>query len=85
MEIFILLTPYERTAWLSTLHTHTFQKLVAYGQLKGLEPDPDNVDKRLIDRIVDTVCHCFVGVLTDEGVQLQIIKVRTCHFWKISF
>ncbi len=50
------------------------QKLVAYGQLRGLEPDPDNVDKRLVDRIVDTVCHCFVGVLTDEGVQLQIIK-----------
>ncbi len=51
------------------------QKLMAYGQLRGLQKDPDNPDKRLIDRIIDTVCGCFIGVQTDEGVQLQIIKV----------
>ena len=33
------------------------------------------MDKKLIDRIIDTICSCFVGVQTDEGVQLQIIKV----------
>ncbi len=51
------------------------QKLIAYGQMQGAGPDPDNPEKRLIDRIIDTVCGCFVGVHTDEGVQLQIIKV----------
>ena len=51
------------------------QKLVAYGLLKGDTVDSDNSDKLLIDRIIDTVCGCFVGVQTDEGVQLQIIKV----------
>ncbi len=52
------------------------QKLIAYGQLQGTGPDPDNPEKRLIDRIIDSICGCFVGVHTDEGVQLQIIKVR---------
>ena len=51
------------------------QKLMAYGQLRGVQKDADNPDKRLIDRIIDTVCGCFIGVQTDEGVQLQIIKV----------
>ena len=51
------------------------QKLIAYGQLRGQGPDPENMDKKLIDRIIDTICSCFVGVQTDEGVQLQIIKV----------
>ena len=48
---------------------------MAYGQLRGLQKDTDNPDKKLIDRIIDTVCGCFIGVQTDEGVQLQIIKV----------
>uniref|UniRef100_A0A7N9AN41 ADP-ribosylation factor guanine nucleotide-exchange factor 2 (brefeldin A-inhibited) n=1 Tax=Mastacembelus armatus TaxID=205130 RepID=A0A7N9AN41_9TELE len=30
--------------------------------------------KRLIDRVVETICNCFQGPQTDEGVQLQIIK-----------
>ena len=51
---------------------------MAYGQLRGVEKDPNNPDKRLIDLIIDTICGCFIGVQTDEGVQLQIIKVR----WK---
>lgn len=57
---------------------------MAYGQLRGVQKDPDNPDKRLIDRIIDTICGCFIGVQTDEGVQLQIIKVCTyvecCHY-----
>ncbi len=55
------------------------QKLVAYGHLKGDSVDPDNAEKRIIDRIIDTVCGCFVGVTTDEGIQLQIIKVDTAR------
>ena len=60
-------------------HTHS-QKLIAYGQLRGAEPDPENPDKRLIDRIIDVICSTFIGVQTEEGVQLQIIKVRAHSF-----
>lgn len=38
-------------------------------------PLSDRNGKRLIDVVVETVCGCFVGVQTDDGVQLQIIKV----------
>uniref|UniRef100_A0A8C5QNF6 ARF guanine nucleotide exchange factor 2 n=1 Tax=Leptobrachium leishanense TaxID=445787 RepID=A0A8C5QNF6_9ANUR len=50
------------------------QKLIAYGHITGNAPDKGAPGKRLIDRIVDTVCNCFQGTQTDEGVQLQIIK-----------
>ncbi|XP_069507381.1 brefeldin A-inhibited guanine nucleotide-exchange protein 2 [Ambystoma mexicanum] len=50
------------------------QKLIAYGHITGNAPDSGSPGKRLIDRIVETVCNCFQGPLTDEGVQLQIIK-----------
>ena len=51
------------------------QKLIAYGHLTGNTPDTTTPGKRLIDRIVETICGCFNGPQTDEGVQLQIIKV----------
>ena len=51
--------------------------MVAYGHLRGDSPENDNPDKKLIDHIIETVCNCFIGVQTDEGVQLQIIKVGT--------
>ncbi|XP_013083903.2 brefeldin A-inhibited guanine nucleotide-exchange protein 1-like isoform X2 [Biomphalaria glabrata] len=50
------------------------QKLIAYGHLTGNIPDSTTPGKRLIDRIVETICGCFNGPQTDEGVQLQIIK-----------
>ncbi|XP_021954399.1 brefeldin A-inhibited guanine nucleotide-exchange protein 1 isoform X2 [Folsomia candida] len=50
------------------------QKLIAYGHLTGNCSDSTNPSKKLIDRIVETICGCFVGPNTDEGVQLQIIK-----------
>lgn len=50
------------------------QKLIAYGHLTGNIPDSSNPGKFLIDRIVNTICNCFNGPQTDEGVQLQIIK-----------
>ncbi|KAM7451901.1 Brefeldin A-inhibited guanine nucleotide-exchange protein 1 [Porites harrisoni] len=50
------------------------QKLIAYGHLAGDIPDSTEPSKKLLDRIVETICSCFVGVQTDEGVQLQIIK-----------
>uniref|UniRef100_A0A1B6EEA2 SEC7 domain-containing protein n=1 Tax=Clastoptera arizonana TaxID=38151 RepID=A0A1B6EEA2_9HEMI len=50
------------------------QKLIAYGHLTGNVPDTSTTGKFLIDRIVETICGCFSGPQTDEGVQLQIIK-----------
>ncbi|XP_055916532.1 brefeldin A-inhibited guanine nucleotide-exchange protein 1 [Eupeodes corollae] len=50
------------------------QKLIAYGHLTGNIHDSVNPGKLLIDRIVNTICSCFNGPATDEGVQLQIIK-----------
>lgn len=50
------------------------QKLIAYGHLTGCGPDHKNPEKLLIDSIVETVCSCFHGPGTDDGVQLQIIK-----------
>ncbi|XP_011304775.1 brefeldin A-inhibited guanine nucleotide-exchange protein 2 [Fopius arisanus] len=50
------------------------QKLIAYGHLTGNVPDSTEPSKLLIVRIVETICSCFMGPQTDEGVQLQIIK-----------
>ncbi|XP_058847154.1 brefeldin A-inhibited guanine nucleotide-exchange protein 2-like isoform X1 [Acipenser ruthenus] len=50
------------------------QKLIAYGHITGNAPDSGAPGKRLIDRILETICNCFQGPQTDEGVQLQIIK-----------
>ncbi|CAM1303762.1 ARFGEF1 (predicted) [Pycnogonum litorale] len=50
------------------------QKLIAYGHLTGNIPDSTTPGKRLIDRIVETICGCFHGPQTDDGIQLQIIK-----------
>ncbi|MGH0182636.1 UNVERIFIED_CONTAM: hypothetical protein FKN15_010131 [Acipenser sinensis] len=49
-------------------------KLIAYGHITGNAPDSGAPGKRLIDRILETICNCFQGPQTDEGVQLQIIK-----------
>lgn len=53
----------------------TAQKLVAYGEIVGDFPDPKMPTRRLIDRIVDTICSCHTASECDEGVELQIIKV----------
>ncbi|XP_059683338.1 brefeldin A-inhibited guanine nucleotide-exchange protein 2 [Gavia stellata] len=63
------------------------QKLIAYGHITGNAPDSGAPGKRLIDRIVETICNCFQGPQTDEGVQLQIIKALltavTCPYIEI--
>ncbi|KFD61658.1 hypothetical protein M514_11433 [Trichuris suis] len=67
------------------------QKLIAYGHLTGQIPDPVKPDRPLIDRIVQSICSCFVGPHTDDTVQLQIIKAlltlvssNTCHVHEAS-
>ena len=49
--------------------------MIAYGHIVGNAPDSKQPGRKLIDRIVVTICGCFQGTQTDEGVQLQIIKV----------
>ncbi len=59
----------------------SFQKLIAYGHLSGTSLDPHNPQRRLIDRVVATICACFTGTPTEESVQLQIIKVT----WSLEY
>jgi len=33
----------------------------------------------MIDRVVEVICGCFTGPQTDDGVQLQIIKVENAY------
>jgi len=63
------------------------QKLIAYGHLAGNAVDSTSPSKRMIDRVVEVICGCFIGPQTDDGVQLQIIKVEnstvvfSCDSW----
>ncbi|XP_046857496.1 brefeldin A-inhibited guanine nucleotide-exchange protein 1-like [Xenia sp. Carnegie-2017] len=50
------------------------QKLIAYGHYVGDTPDSIEPERRFIDRIIDTICTCFTGIITDVNVQIQIIK-----------
>ncbi|KAJ8964688.1 hypothetical protein NQ317_016721 [Molorchus minor] len=46
------------------------QKLIAYGHLTANVPDSTTPGKLLIDRIVETICACFTGPQTDEGMYI---------------
>uniref|UniRef100_A0A8C4SFB1 ADP-ribosylation factor guanine nucleotide-exchange factor 2 (brefeldin A-inhibited) n=1 Tax=Erpetoichthys calabaricus TaxID=27687 RepID=A0A8C4SFB1_ERPCA len=72
---FISLSSFSLHYYLSVFFCFLFQKLIAYGYITGNAPDSGTPGKRLIDRIVETICNCFLGPQTDEDVQLQIIKV----------
>merc|ERR1719342_775617 len=63
-----------KTPRLVVISLDGIQKLIAYGHLRGSQPSLSNPDKRLIDLVVDTICGCFSGPQTDEGVQLQVLK-----------
>ena len=58
--------------------------MILYGILVGNALDSSAPGKLLIDRVVDAICQCFNGPLTDEHVQLQIIKVCQLLF-RIGF
>lgn len=78
--------PYVRT-FFSFLHVALlyFQKLIAYGHLVGKGPDAANPERLLIDRIVEAICVPFIGPNTDDGVQLQILKVLICIEIRVFF
>ena len=67
-----------KSARLTVIALDGIQKLIAYGHLTGEQPSSVNGGaggRRLIDDVVETICACFSGLQTDEGVQLQILKV----------
>lgn len=53
--------------------------MIAYGHIIGNAPDSLQPGRKLIDRIVETICGCFRGTQTDDGVQLQIIKASRIY------
>ena len=54
----------------------TVCKLLAHGHFlgEGCDPEPENPNRREIDRLLTSIADAFQGVNTDENVQLQIIK-----------
>ncbi|PAA89773.1 hypothetical protein BOX15_Mlig000993g4 [Macrostomum lignano] len=50
------------------------QKLIAYGHIPN-KTVADGSGKKLIEQITELITSCFHGPETDEGVQLQVIKV----------
>lgn len=64
-----------RSTRIVTIALDCIQKLVAYGHLRGTRLDPHEQTKGLlIDTIIESVCNCYHGPGTTDGVQLQIIK-----------
>ena len=63
-----------KTPRLVVISLDGLQKLIAYGHMTGNSASVTTPGKRQIDNVVDTICGCFSGPQTDEGVQLQILK-----------
>lgn len=64
-----------RSTRIVTIALDCIHKLVAYGYIRGTRLDPHEQTKGLlIDSIVESVCNCYHGPATSDGVQLQIIK-----------
>jgi len=63
-----------KTPRLVVISLDGLQKLIAYGHMTGNSASVSTPGKRQIDNVVDTICGCFSGPQTDEGVQLQILK-----------
>ncbi|XP_046858092.1 brefeldin A-inhibited guanine nucleotide-exchange protein 1-like isoform X3 [Xenia sp. Carnegie-2017] len=63
-----------KCARIVTIALDCIQKLIAYGHIVGDTPDSIEPERRLIDRIIETICTCFTGINTDVNVQIQIIK-----------
>ena len=72
-----------KSARLTVIALDGIQKLIAYGHLTGEQPSTVGgaaPGRRQIDDVVETICACFSGPQTDEGVQLQILKVKNSSF-----
>ncbi|KAF7260159.1 hypothetical protein EG68_02413 [Paragonimus skrjabini miyazakii] len=73
-----LLRPFQlacamKSAKIVTTAVDSLQKLIAYGHVPN-EAVGATGKVRIIEQVVTTICSCFQGVQTDDGVQLQVLK-----------
>ncbi|TGZ75528.1 hypothetical protein CRM22_000299 [Opisthorchis felineus] len=73
-----LLRPFQlacslKSAKIVTTAIDSLQKLIAYGHVPN-EAMGSTGKVRIIEQIVTTICSCFQGVHTDDGIQLQVLK-----------
>lgn len=62
-----------RSANLMTIALDCLGKFITYNYLADIEDEA--TQSQVMERVVDSICDCFIGEDTDEKVQLQIIKV----------
>ncbi|CAL8073044.1 unnamed protein product [Calicophoron daubneyi] len=51
----------------------SLQKLIAYGHIPN-DAFGASGRVRIIEQVVTTICSCFQGIHTDDGIQLQVLK-----------
>lgn len=74
-------------ASLQVLALDCFEKLISYDYYDNFQSPLDdvksvnteegvnpNIQQKLIDNVIETVCECFIGESTDDNVTLQIVK-----------
>ncbi|KAI7868634.1 hypothetical protein BDF14DRAFT_1995182 [Spinellus fusiger] len=61
-----------RSANLMTIALDCLGKFITYNYLDDMEDEA--AQTQMMEKMVDSICACFIGEETDEKVQLQIIK-----------
>ncbi|KAI8145649.1 hypothetical protein BJV82DRAFT_534870 [Fennellomyces sp. T-0311] len=61
-----------RSANLMTISLDCLGKFITYNYLADIEDEA--TQSQVMERVVDSICDCFIGEDTDEKVQLQIVK-----------
>ncbi|KAI7852796.1 hypothetical protein BDC45DRAFT_570702 [Circinella umbellata] len=61
-----------RSANLMTIALDCLGKFITYNYLADIEDEA--TQSQVMERVVDSICDCFIGEETDEKVQLQIVK-----------
>lgn len=62
-----------RSANLMTIALDCLGKFITYNYLGDMENEV--AQTQVMEKVVDSICDCFIGEETDEKVQLQIVKV----------
>lgn len=63
-----------RSANLMTIALDCLGKFITYNYLGDMENEV--AQTQVMEKVVDSICDCFIGEETDEKVQLQLVKVR---------
>ncbi|KAF7722533.1 guanine nucleotide exchange protein for ADP-robosylation factor [Apophysomyces ossiformis] len=61
-----------RSTNLMTISIDCLGKFITYNYLEDMEDEV--AQTQVMEKVVDSICDCFIGEETDEKVQLQIIK-----------